>query len=711
MLGSWRTQAADEAAPTTGLQGILPQEVPADLTNAIAALPESWRPWGESFTTQLDALYAAENSTVATQRAALAGLRVKLATVKSSLENPRYGSIGSLLADIYGKLARRIDLASAVLDTLEVGPEAHAARIRAARTQVELSTQSAEQYLNGIPNGKAWLPYLRLQAVKQSVKSGDTAQSVPVLTAVHTRLSPNESSDQKVRAFLAKPAFQTLEQSIENYLALARTAPAEANNPQLRQALAELVTGLEDYEATHSKSATAAARKAYDAARAASPDGGNRLTQSLRTTYLNYNMRVNASQEFLNKLIGEHRDENGAVTDFVLGANVSGYQNTATNVTVALVPSNTNAKFDLVVSGATSSNTQGVTNQATVYTMGNHYFTAQKQITFDGDRFFTEPARIAVSANNNTYGANTKYSRLPLLGGVANRIAVREAEKMRPESEAIARSRVQDRVLPELDAEVNREFAPNGTTSRKLRERISALQELGLYPDAKQYSTTSNSLNAWTRLMNPNEIGGGSPNPGFVPGKGLSAQFHESLMNNSMDRMNLAGRTLTEDELRDEFEARLSKLLGRTVKTPPPVPGNPEVEKVKLTLIFDETDPIRFRVADGLLYLTVRAAFNQEGKEEIPPQVITVPLKFTAKGKTVLVERGNINVAPVTKPTGGEIAKQITRAGVIKKKFEDALPPRKLDSRVVIQRPKKANVYADVTRITAADGWIQVDLQ
>lgn len=709
-LGTWRTQAADEAAPATGLQGILPQQVPDDLTASIAQLPPSWQPWGELLTGQLNALYAAENSTAASQRAAIAGLRVKLTTLKNSLADRKYAVVASILADLYGKLSRRVDLATAVLDTVEVGPEAHAARISEARAQVERSAQAAEQFLNGIPNGKAWLPYLRLQNVSQTVRSGDPSQAVPVLTAIHTKLSVPQT-DQKIRDFLAKPAFTELEQSLEAYLHVAKMAPVEPNNPQLRQALTDLVAGVEEYEAQRSKSFTSALRKAYDSVRAASPDAGARITQVLRTDYLNYNLRVIVSNTFMNKLVAQHRDENGAVNDFVLGAKVDGYQTTDTNVSVALVPSSKMAKFDLIVKGATSSNTQGVTPEAVVYTMGNHYFTAEKEVGFDGDRFFTQPARIAVSANNSTYGANTKYSRVPLLGGVANRIAVREAEKMRPESEAIARGRVQDRVLPEFDAEVNKEFGPNGTSARKLRERISALQELGLYPDAKQYSTTVSALNVTTRLMNPNEVGGGNLNPAVQPGKGLSAQIHESLMNNSMDRMNLAGRTMTGDQVRAEFEARLSKLTGTPVKLIPPPSNHPEADKTELTLVFDETDPIRFRIADGMLYLSVKAAFKQEDKEEIPAQLITMPFKFSVKGKTVLVERGKVEVSPVVKPAGGEIAKQITRAGVIKKKFEDALAPRSLDSRVIIPRDNKTKVNADVTRITAADGWLQVEME
>ena len=106
---------------------------------------------------------------------------IKLATLKSSLADPKYTAASSVLADLFGKLSRRVDLVNAALDTVELGSEAHAVRIQSARANVEQTTQAAEQYLNGIPNGKAWLPYLRLQSVKQTVKTGDLATAVVAL--------------------------------------------------------------------------------------------------------------------------------------------------------------------------------------------------------------------------------------------------------------------------------------------------------------------------------------------------------------------------------------------------------------------------------------------------------------------------------------------------------------------------------------------------
>src|SRR5262249_6001496 len=148
-------------------------------------------------------------------------------------------------------------------------------------------------------------------------------------------------------------------------------------------------------------------------------------------------------------------------SDFILGANVGGYQTTHTTVGIDLKPSKYDARWDVVLSGNIQSNTQGVTSQATVYTNGNHTFRAAKEVSFDGTNFKTAPGTIDVNATNQTVGVATQFTGR-LFGGIADGIAMREAENRRGESQAIAASRVQDRVMPRFNKEVDDAFAKAG---------------------------------------------------------------------------------------------------------------------------------------------------------------------------------------------------------------------------------------------------------
>ena len=104
--GSCWLSAADEA-PLTGLRGILPATVPADLTATIAALPENWKAWGTAVSAELAALYETEGVDVAGQRKAIAALRGRLASVNSHAADPRYKGILPTLVSLSGGLKRR----------------------------------------------------------------------------------------------------------------------------------------------------------------------------------------------------------------------------------------------------------------------------------------------------------------------------------------------------------------------------------------------------------------------------------------------------------------------------------------------------------------------------------------------------------------------------------------------------------------------------
>src|SRR5262249_23689680 len=162
----------------------------------------------------------------------------------------------------------------------------------------------------------------------------------------------------------------------------------------------------------------------------------------------------------------------------------------------------------------------------------------------------------------------------------------------------------------------------NGKANPEFAKRVSSLRELNLYPDAKSWSTTDNDLKVSTRLMTTTELGGSEPNPALVLGRGATLLFHESFMNNAADRLDAAGQTLTEDELKAKLEDNFSKLLGREVKFKKEEKPATDEEPLPRTLVFDKADPIRVSVADGALILTLRVGLKQEGKEDIPTQIV-----------------------------------------------------------------------------------------
>ena len=705
-LVSWALDDAKPAQPA-GLRGVLPVDVPDAVNDeAFGALDGNWKEWGETTAAEVAKLYSAEGLDVAAQRQQLEVLKRKLLTMETSLKDARYRSIHDSLGSLYAALNRRVTIAEAVLDTLTLDPQQVASELMdGARQEVAKSLKDLETELNTVKNGQAWLSYVRSAEITKLVSDKKGSEAVPVLTAVHQKLLPSEGTSPELRTFLDGAKFVALRQSLDSFVKLAATVDQPINPEKLRAELVTLVSSVEKFEQSQSTTDAAAVRKSFEAIRKASPDQGNRIAAAMATHYFNFNLRVVASEKFLSKLIGESTTKQGAVHDNVLGANVSGNQSTTVTVGIDLKPNNNGIRLNLVADGVARSNTVGVTSEANVYTSGHHVFKASKPITFDGNKFATGAAEVSVWPSNTTTGVSTKYSGMFLFGGIADSIARDEVAKRRGQSEAIAADRVRSKVLPEFNQEVDTKI---GDLNKDLEEKVnSKLREKDLMPSATNYRTTEDDLRANLRLMADRELAGGDGPFVTVPSTGFVVALHESLLNNSLDRLKFAGRTMTDKELATEIEKSFSDLLGRPINATQKIESAGEGVKEPATFIFPDKDPIRIRLNNGQLTLAIRAGLKQKaGEDDIPTQEITVPLMFRVEGTELVIESGDIGVAPVEPPANAAI--QITRASVVRTKVKNALPTRKFDRFISIDKNRQTPIQLGVAQVKTTGGWLSL---
>lgn len=704
--------AFEEVKPAqpAGLRGVLPADVPADVNDeAFAVLDGNWTEWGEATAAEVAKLYSDEGLDLAAQRQQLEILKRKLRTMETSLKDARYRSIHESLGSLYSALNRRVTVAEAVLDTLSIDPkEAASELLDGARQEVAKSIKDLEAELNSVKNGPAWLSYVRSDEITKLVSDKKGSEAVPVLTAVHQKLLPSEGTTPELRKFLDGEKFVSLRQSLDSFVKLAAVVDQPINPEKLRAELTTLVSSVEKFEETHSTTDAAAVRKAFEAVRKSSPDQGNRIGAAMATHYFNYNLRVVASEKFLSKVVGETTTKQGPVRDVILGANVSGNQTTTVTVGIDLKPNNNGIRLNLVLNGVAQSNTVGVTSEANVYTRGYHTIKASKPITFDGERFATGKGEVTVWPNNTTTGVSTKYDNMFLFGGIANSIARGEVADRRGQSEAIAAERVRSKVLPEFNQEVDTKIS---NLNKDLEEKVNAkLREKDLMPSATNYRTTEDDLRANLRLMADRELAGGDGPFVTVPSSGFVVALHESLLNNSLDRLKFAGRTMTDKELAAEIEKSFADLLGRPVNATEKIEAAGEGTKEPATFIFPDKDPLRIRLNNGQLTLAIRAGLKQPaGEDDIPTQEITVPLMFRVEGTELVIESGDVSVAPVDPPANA--AMQITRATVVRRKVQNALPTRKFDRFVSINENRQTPIQLGIAQVKAAGGWLSLSFE
>ena len=705
---------AKPAVSNPGLTGLLPEESPYDLNEeSFEGLGGNWAPVRAKVSSLVEQLHTDKSLGIVGQRRVLEQLKAQIRLIRAGIEQPRNKPVVGDLVTLHGRLARRVGLAEALLDAVTIStrkPKPKAAG-GSPRQKLAGSVTALHTYLKSFNTGATWIDFLSLNELnaavqKESPSKGDVATIRGVLKTL--REKDNLGNADQI-SFLKEKEFAAVETGLSTYLAVAgkpKPAPKPPTKPLddktravLRPHLVTLASAIDRYEETASRSAATRARKALMAIKAISSSQYEQLGEALRPHYLGYNVRVVASEKFLGRYVGQTRVKKQPVQDVILGAQVSGKSLTTATVGIDLLASQQGARFRMVLNGKTITDTRADKRGASIFTHGEHVFNASKLVHFDGDVFKTEPAEVSVDANNTIVDVTAKSS-------LVRRIARKKALKLNGRSEQIAAEKVAADVRPEFNSEVDKQFRQ--ATIDLAKHVNGPLEKLDLAPAGRSITSTDTELRVASQLMGSGELAAGLPNPSVVSQSGVVVHLHESAINNALDRMKLAGKTMSEDDLKVEFEKKISTFLGRDFHFKSDAKAADDSGPA--TLIFAVDDPIRVRIADGQFVLVIRAGLKQGGgKEDIPAQIVTLPFDVRIDGDNLSVARGSVRVSAVSKPPSR--AKQIVRAGVVRKKLTAALKDLTIERHLSVTREDADPVKLSVTRVEANDGWLSIVLE
>lgn len=704
--GSQSSAFQEETTPPEGLTGLIAAYAPeglesADFTALSEEIDETWKDWTVETGEFVTDFYEGEHATVESQRAAIDKLRIKLTTMEKALKDDRYRSIHPQIGRLYGSLLPRIDMAEAVLDTLTVDQDAALrARTADAETQLQTALRAFRQDMSRVQGGTPWLQWAKADELTNFSPTSDDA--LAAVNSVKARMEKREDYGPDIQKFLSRESFLALEDALAAIQ--AATAPVAAEDQtQLREMLGKFLQTIDEYYDDPTPELAASLRQQFDTIRTSAPDGGSAISKAFAGHFLNYNLRIAISEGFLNRLVSEARNETSRINSSMSGARVVGNQTSQANLTVDVVQSNDNSRFDLVLDGVVRTSSTAYASQATVQTSGYHTFNARKPVTFDGNEFFTQPAEVYVRANNRPVGVSTQYS-----GGLFGRIADNKAWDVASSRMGQANYQTASTIRQEVSGELNKETDTKFTSaSMDMQKRLyGPLREYGLYPNAMRYTSTDSAIRAWTRLSDDDELAGSRPVLGIaVPEKGMVAHIHESLLSNGTNRLDLGtdGKMeMSDGELRKLLQERLSRILDREVDL-----GMSEDEGDMATFVFDQENPIRFKVDNGEIVITMRAGLNR-GDEKIPTQLITVPLTPSVVDNKIILKRGNVGVRPAERVSSP--AEQIARANVMRQKIQSAIPEKDFDADFEFKRDERT-VNLKVTAINAHNGWLSVTIE
>jgi len=298
---------------------------------------------------------------------------------------------------------------------------------------------------------------------------------------------------------------------------------------------------------------------------------------------------------------------------------------------------------------------------------------------------------------------------MPILGPIANEIVLSIANAQRRRTDPIAWQKTVTATFERFNGEVDRQLATaNLTLEKQVRPK---LREWSAVPECEQAATSETQL-IYSSLFNRDEQTAGitppaepTPDPRFI-----TVRMHESLLNQAARLLKLEGQKRTEKELTSLVEQFTGQISGQ--RQPPTARPEPEPKlpaspfSLEPEIVFAEQDPVRFRLADGVLTVILQLRFDIGGRTVIPTQRISIPYKGRFENDQLIIERGQI----VFEPTDAENAqlRQLYEP-ILRTRLENSITDLTFPRSVVLPEPLNRRVGLDGP-LTAEGGWLTVSL-
>lgn len=451
------------------------------------------------------------------------------------------------------------------------------------------------------------------------------------------------------------------------------------------------------------------ARRHYDEIRRTHPEIYSNLRPVFADEYFNYNLHFVVSEGMLSRIVSDYRTETGGIAECILGAWVTGTQETDTMVRADIKPSHNSAMFNLVVDGRTMSNTQGRKHPAVIYTRGNMGFNIVKPVFFDGQRLSGGAANMDVNANNRTVGVSTKFDKIPIIGGIARDIARREAGKLKSQGEAIAARKAANEALPRFEQEVGQKFQEaNDNFQNNL---IANLERRGIAPGQYSARSSETHMAVSSRTISAGALAAPKPPETPAPRRGVAVQMHESAMNAAIDSLGVSGR-MSVSQLLTKIEDALTEFTKKEVSL-----RDPSItEEDKTDFDFPEKDGIRVRFEEDQVVFVLRTGFYLKDKDDrrIPRHSFEIPVGIELRdGSLYLIPpstdtKGILSIKPRAIEEKSSLRNVIQARKIAKELLDKTFkePLIEVDPNTEVDMGDGTKLRLRTTRFEMSDGWV-----
>ncbi len=450
---------------------------------------------------------------------------------------------------------------------------------------------------------------------------------------------------------------------------------------------AAILADVESFE--WQRSAPTAAKLADARARLAWADDPQQraLGDWLENHYQGGNFRVSISGRLLDRLTDQPATVEGPIRQMVLGVPTTGYSTTTTKVRYRLMPDDNHWRVAVVAEGQVAADTQASSGPARLFNRSDSTFVVQKEIELTRQGLVAKAAQANANSQTQLQGVESDFDWVPLVRKLAHNLIRKEYAARRGAARIEAQSTISRRAETEIDAQVGDRLE---RANAKFQQHIlEPLERLGLDANAN-FQTSSDRLTARVRLAGPSQLAGHTPRPQAPGDSQASVQIHESALNNVLERLEVAGRTMTLAEL---FSAVCEKLNLGAESAPESMPSDVRVS-------MSAQQPIRVDLQGGQLKVTLSFAEIHHGSDHWRDFRVMVFYRpdLTQPGAP-LVRDGVVQLDGKRVRAKGQVALR----GVFSKMFPKD-EPWQLMPEVLIGDRRLAGLT--VTQFVIQDGWI-----
>ena len=296
------------------------------------------------------------------------------------------------------------------------------------------------------------------------------------------------------------------------------------------------------------------------------------------------------------------------------------------------------------------------------------------------------------NARQRLIGLRGSYDRVPIIGWLTRKIAKQKVEEQAPQANKITEERVESGAKERVEQEVNQMVH---LFRRGLHQFVlSKLIAMDLEPETVQLSTSQDRITGRYRLAGRDQMAAWQPRPTDFESDLLTVQFHQSAINNLIQRFGLKGKTF--DPI----------TLGKHVEKITGIPYTSENKDADATFEFDEYDPVRVDFKDGIASVKFSFKKFQIGKGR-PWKNISVQANFKPSymGTRIVLDRDSLFEVESKRDLGftDEVAIRAAFKVILDEQYAFDIVPE-------FVKMKIPNLTLGIDRLSLAEGWCGVAL-